>query len=821
MLDEGYRRCQRGADVVIGFAETHGRVGTVAQLRNLEVIPRRTMKHRDSSFEEMDIAAVLERQPDVALVDELAHTNVPGSINTKRWQDVEELLDAGIDVVTTLNIQHLESLNDVVEAITGIQQRETVPDAMVRKADQIELVDMSPEALRKRMSHGNIYPAERIQPALDNYFRAGNLGALRELALLWAADRVEDALDDYRLRNGIAKPWETRERVVVAVTGAKGSDQLIRRAARIASRTHGVLIGVHINTEDGLRNIAPGALERHRDLLIELGGIYKEVAGGDIAQTLVSFARSERATQLVMGASQRSRLAELVRGSVIGRTLSNAQGIDVHVIAAVADEQRLPLARPRMRFGGLPRRRQAAGWVLLMVGLPPLTAFLAHHRGDIGVATDLLLYLLLVVAAGAVGGVWPSLVGAVVGSVLVNYYLVEPTHTLTISNPENFFALVVFLVVAGIVSAFVTLSSRRAHDSIRLRAEAEALARTTATLAGAADPLPMLLEQVRSVFSMDGAAVLRPGTAGGWVAEATAGNAPTEPGEHTTIPLSADEGGLLVLRGSPLGVEDQRLVRAHAEQLGTALVSRQLQREVSRSSAIKEADTMRTALLQAVSHDLRAPLANIKADVTSLLSTEVKFDLETRHEFLTSIDEETDRLNRLVGNLLDMSRLQAGVLTLRLGPVALEDVVSTALQSLSIAQNNVIVELGTNLPFVNADADLLERAVANIVANAIRFTPAGEHVIVDGVRSNDGQVHLQVIDHGPGIDEGLREAVLQPFQRAGDGPNGTGVGLGLAVASGFVGLMGGTLSLSDTAGRGLTVDIALPVVSDKPPEAIQ
>jgi len=280
-------------------------VQTAALLAGLEIIPRARIGYRGAVFEEMDLAAVLARDPQIALVDEVAHTNVPGSRHAKRWQDVEDLLDAGIDVITTLNIQHLESLNDVVQKITGVPQRETVPDAVARAAEQVELIDMTPEALRRRMAHGNIYPAEKVDASLANYFREGNLGALRELALMWVADRVDEALAVYRESHGIARPWETRERVVVAITGAPGGDDVIRRAARMAMRTRGDLLGVHVRPADGLAGPSTERLADLRRLLTELGGEYREVSGGDVAEALVGFARAENATQLVRGASQR------------------------------------------------------------------------------------------------------------------------------------------------------------------------------------------------------------------------------------------------------------------------------------------------------------------------------------------------------------------------------------------------------------------------------------------------------------------------------------------------------------------------------------
>jgi two-component system, OmpR family, sensor histidine kinase KdpD len=333
MLNEGWRRRQRGTDVVVGYLETHGRAQTAEQLRDLETVPRRTIRYRHADFEEMDVDAVLSRRPQVALVDELAHTNVPGSRNAKRWQDVNELLDAGIDVITTLNIQHLESMNDVVEAITGVRQRETIPDEVVRAAEQVELVDMTAEALRRRMSHGNIYAADKIDEALTNYFRHGNLDALRELALLWVADRVDDALLRYRREHGIEEPWETRERVVVALTGAPSGEHLIRRAARMASRGRAELLGVHIRATDGRSRPPDAGLERHRDLIESLGGTYHEIIADDIGPALIGFARRENATQLVLGASRRTRWAELTAGSVISQVVRDSGAIDVHIIS--------------------------------------------------------------------------------------------------------------------------------------------------------------------------------------------------------------------------------------------------------------------------------------------------------------------------------------------------------------------------------------------------------------------------------------------------------------------------------------------------------
>src|SRR5215468_4963376 len=334
MLEEGHRRRDRGTDVVVGYVETHGRQHTADLISDLEVVPRREITYRGSTFTEMDVDAVLARRPDVALVDELAHTNVPGSRNAKRWQDIEELLAAGITVITTVNVQHLESINDVVQQITGVPQQETVPDAVVRRAEQVELVDMAPEALRRRMAHGNVYKPEMVDAALGNYFRVGNLTALRELALLWLADKVDDQLDRYRAEHHISATWETRERVVVALTGGPEGDTLIRRAARIAARSHGGdLLAVHVTRSDGLAGGGdPAHLARQRTLVENLGGTYHQVVGNDITSALLDFARGVNASQLVLGASRRGRLAQLFSPGVGVTTTAESGSIDVHLV---------------------------------------------------------------------------------------------------------------------------------------------------------------------------------------------------------------------------------------------------------------------------------------------------------------------------------------------------------------------------------------------------------------------------------------------------------------------------------------------------------
>jgi two-component system sensor histidine kinase KdpD len=808
MLDEGFRRRERGTDVVVGYVETHGRAKTAEKLRDLEVVPRRRYEYRDAVLEDMDLDAILERRPDVVLVDELAHTNTPGCRHEKRWQDVDALLAAGIDVISTVNIQHLESVNDLVETITGVRQQETVPDVVVRRAEQVELVDMTPEALRRRMAHGNIYAAEKIDAALSNYFRPGNLAALRELALLWVADRVDESLQAYLEAHGIAETWETRERIVVAVTGAPGGGELIRRAARIATRTRGDLVGVHVALASGLQS-SSGELERHRTLVRDLGGAYHEIVSDDPGRALVQFAHGERATQLVLGASRRTRWQRLVHGSVIDTVLHTAGELDVHVIASPS-VSRTPTRPTLTRRSGVAPRRKRLGWVLGIVALPIVTLLLVPLRGDIELSTVLLAYLTIVVAAAAIGGAGPGVVTALAAFLLENFYFVPPHHTFEIHGAENVVSLVGFLAFAATISVLVNRLARRNREVDRVRAEAEALARTAGTLAIDADTLPGLIDNIRTIFGLDAVALLeREG--GGWLAVAASGSNPPQSPDGGDV-LRVDDDTLIVVRGSALDVEDRSLLAAFAGQAASVLETRRLRRDAAAAANLAQADSMRTGLLRAVSHDLRTPLAGIKASVTSLLQDDVQFDAAQERDFLEVIDEECDRLTRLVENLLDASRLQAGVVTVHNVPVLLDDVVATALASIEGTERRIEVELPRDLPSLRVDPDLLERILANIVANALRHSPEGSPVrVTAGVVAD--RVELLVIDRGPGIPASKRAAVLRPFQRLGDGAEG-GIGLGLSIVHGFTELLGGDLRLEDTPGGGLTVVVSLPLEAE-------
>jgi two-component system sensor histidine kinase KdpD len=815
MLGEAVRRKNRGTDVVVGVVETHGRVETTKQLADLEIVPPKEIEYRGAVLREMDLDAILARRPQVVLVDEYAHTNAPGSRNEKRWQDVERLLGAGIDVISTLNIQHLESLNDVILRITGTAQRETVPDEIVRRADQLELVDMTSEAIRRRMAHGNIYPAERIDAALANYFRPGNLDALRELALLWVADRVEESLQSYLDTHAIDHSWETRERVVVGVTGIPGGEALIRRAARMAGRVGGDFVGVHIAVDDGLTREDPESLSTQRRLVEELGGKVHEVVGHDTAESLAAFARREKATQLVLGATRRSRWHELLHGSFVARVTRLAGDVDIHVIAQHSDDDSAP-SSARRAAPGLDRRRVIASWLLLAFGLPLLIAVTVPFRDDIALSTELLLALSLVLAIAAIGGKIVAAVAAIVASVLVNWFYVVPYNTVTIDEFENIVALVVFAAVALTVGTLVDVASKRALEGRRARLEAEALARSTTSLAADPEPLPRLLEQLHTTFNLTGVQILRPEDEG-VVTVASAGDVSGSP--SASIPLaSTGQGGhgplsTLQVFGRTLSLDDHRLLRVLADQLVVAMDNRRLVAEAAEAATLADIDAVRTALLRAVSHDLRTPLASIKAMISGLRDPAVNWTDDQLAEALETVDQETDRLNRLVGNLLDASRLQIGALAMEIRPTVLTDTVNSALLSLNVPPDEVRVEIGSDT-WVMSDPMLLERSLANVISNALRHSPPQHAVRVEAGIVGDS-VHLRIIDRGLGIPVGDRARVRTPFQRLGDQrTNDDGVGLGLSIAQGFVEAMHGALTLDDTPGGGLTVTITLPKAAE-------
>jgi two-component system sensor histidine kinase KdpD len=822
MLGEARRRLERGTDVVAGLVETHDRARIAELLDGIEIVPRKRMEHRGHGFEEMDADAVLARKPEVAIVDELAHTNVPGSRNAKRWQDVEEFLEAGIDVLSTVNVQHLESLNDVVQRITGVPQQETVPDEVVRKAEQIELVDITPEALRRRLAHGNIYPAHRIDAALGNYFRPGNLTALRELALLWVADQVDVALQRYRAEKDITDIWEARERVVVAITGGRESETLIRRASRIATRAGAELIVLQILRGDGLVSASPQDVAKYRKLADDVGATFHTVVGDDVPTALLDFARGVNATQLVLGTSRRSRWARLFNEGIGATVVQRSGPIDVHMVTHEHSGGQL---RARLVHSPLTPTRQVVGWILGALAPALATLIGVLLREDLILSTNLIDYFLATIVVALVGGLGPALVASVLSALLLDFFFTPPLFSLTVDAPQNVVMLIASAIVATMVSLVVDSAARRAEQAAAARTEASLLASYARTVLTNPQPLNRLLEKVRENFGLTSVALLEK-REGKWATVASVGDSPGDEPDQADVYIVVTTDVRLALRGKALPAQDRRVLEAAAGQALLALRQQRMAAQALETQRRAERTELRTALLSAVGHDLRTPLTSIKAAVGSLRADDLELSDEDTQELLATVEESGDRLSGLVDNLLDSSRLAAGAVESNLKPVGYDEIVARALSGLD-GRKQVAVDVDDQLPLVYADVGLLERVAANLIDNALRHGQLNprRYVDVDGngmvspdeptvaVRASAyaDRVELWVVDHGRGLPKGSSNAVFAPFQRLGD--REFGVGLGLSVAKGFTEAMGGTIRAEDTPGGGLSMVVSLPAAT--------
>ncbi|MEU9125807.1 DUF4118 domain-containing protein [Streptomyces sp. NPDC048506] len=809
MLEEGQRLRALGADVVVGFVEPHGRRPTAAMAEGLETVPRCTLVHRGASFTEMDLDAVLARRPQVALVDELAHSNVPGTRNAKRWQDVEELLDAGVDVVTTLNVQHLESLNDVVRQITGVRQRETLPDEVARRADQIELVDLPPEVLRRRMVHGDVYPPDRIESALTHYFRVGNLTALRELALLWLADRVEEGLQRYRAAHGISAPWETRERILVALSGGPEGETLIRRAARISARTPGTeLLGLHVVPADGLTGADPAALDTQRVLLESLGGSYHQASGEDVVEALLQFAEAEDVTQIVLGASRHGRLASALRAGTGERTIKGSGPIDVHIVtheeAAGATALRLP--RPTRGIG---RRRFWSAFAGAVLLLPLLTVLLAALRGRLDLSSDLVLYLLAVVVVGLVGGLCPALFAAVAAALLADYYFTVPVHSLAMERVNEIVALIVFVATAALVGTAAGRTAQRTYQAVRATSEARALSRlATAMMRG--QELTALVEQIRENFGLTSISLLERDPEASpeprWYVVASAGERPPEKPYEADVESPVDENLTLAARGSGLSTEDQRVFAACAAELGLAHTRGRTAGATADADALADAERTRASLLLAAGRDLRLPLRAAEEALARLDVVGAGPASQETARLVGSARTAVRRATQLVTDLDELSRLHAGALDLYLRPVDLDEALAAALDDLGPGGHTIVVRLPERLPDVIADAALLTRVLTALGADALRHSPRDRPPVVSAEVHSD-RLEIRVTDGYPDSGSDAPAQAVATAARAAGGREGS---LGLRLSRDLVEAMGGTF---ETAGAGAAFAVTLTLPS--------
>jgi two-component system, OmpR family, sensor histidine kinase KdpD len=789
MLDEAHRRTGRGTDVVAAWVDARGRPVTETRLHGLEVVPPLLVVAGNLVSPQVDREAVLARRPQVALVDDLGASWEADGHRCYRWHDVEVLLAAGIDVIATLDVGSIDSLADIVSELTGRVRAGRVPDSVVVGA-QIELVDMAPEAVRRRLAHGNIVEVEQLDTAMAKQFDPVVLAAVRELTVTWLAEHLRS-----QRGRSHAGPAASRDRIMIALSGAPDGERLIGRAARLAARLDGDLLGVLAIFDEPDRATAE-RLVVQRQLLEHLGGTYHEVRGHRVVDCLLQVVDSERVSHLVLGASPRNWRGR----SLVDEVLAWAGELDVHVVGGSS-----PLVRRRALPlpGG---HRQATAALMAAVLLPLVTALLVVLRDQYSLSVALLAYVVVVVAVTSIGGAAVGVGCALAAFLCANFFFTEPLHTFTVTDFDDGVALVVFLIVTAIVSVLVSQERRQATDADAASQEAEAVAVVAAVLSRAPAPVAALVEHLSRALG-DRPAALERMEGEVWQVVVARGGA-LESSDPAL--LAVDDRHRLRIDGEPLALPLRRLATAVASQLAAALQADGLRRASERDRARAVGDGYRTALLRAVSHDLRTPLTSIKTSVSSLLSHEVSWTADETEEFLDVIDTEADRLERLIVNLLDMSRLETGGIHARLTAVDAAEVVAAALATLTHLGPGRCRLLIDDDAVVDADPALLERIVANLVANADRAAPDGSAVTIRVGIVDAATAQIQVVDQGPGIARHLRDRAVEPFSRLDGRAPGAGLGLGLAIVEGFVSALRGQLTLEDTPGGGLTATVRLP-----------
>jgi two-component system sensor histidine kinase KdpD len=836
MLTSAHDLRRQGIDIVLGLIETHGRAETEALVQDLEMMPRLEIVYRGHTLAEMNVPAILARRPRVALVDELAHTNAPGSPHPKRYQDVEDLLNAGIDVYTTLNVQHVESLNDIVAQITRIHVRETVPDRLIELADEIKLVDLSPEALIQRLHEGKVYVREQAQRALKHYFAPGNLTALRELALRMTASRVDQQMLSYMQAHAIPGPWAAGERILVCLSGGRTASQLVRLGKRRADQFRCKWIALYIQTprqagfsDEELENIA--AAQR---LAEHLGGEALTIHGQEPVAAILEFAHSHNITQIILGKSKRPWWFEWVYGSVVRKLIQRSGDIDVSVVTGEPDARpvnphKIPARREVRRFG-------AKSSVIALASVVATTAAAVWISRTLHPSDVSLLFLLPVLVSAVMSGLWPALFASVLSALSYNFFLLPPYYEFTIADPGNILAFFILCVVALITSNLASRGQAQAqvaNERAKATEELYAFSRKLAAIDEVDDLLWTTGFQVASMLGVRVVLLLPQGEsltvrAGyppedqiddqdmaaarwSWEQHRPAGRgSDTLPGaKWLFLPLHTERtrvGVIGILRDSPgeiLTVDQRRLFHALANQAAVALDRIRLAQEIEAARLVAETERLRSALLTSISHDLRTPLASIIGAVTSLRSYGVAYDEAARLELMTTIQEEAERLNRFVGNLLDMTRIESGALSPKLEAVDLTDVVGTVLRRLSklLGGHRIDVRIPPEFPLLRSDFLLLEQVLANLLDNAAKYSPLGSSIQIEA-RAQGDTASIRITDEGEGIPVEALSRIFDKFYRvqAGDRQR-AGTGLGLAICRGFVEAMNGTITAANRSDR--------------------
>ncbi len=845
MLIEAHNKKREGVDVVIGVVEHHGRDETRHLLAGLEIVPRRQISYRGQTLKEMDLDAILKRKPKLVLVDELAHTNAEGVRHPKRWMDVRDLLAAGIDVFSTMNVQHLESANDIVARITKVQVQETVPDSVLDIADEIEVVDITPEELLQRLREGKVYPQEVAQRALANFFSAGNITALRELALRRAAERVDDALRAHMAEHGIEGPWEASERVLACIDSTPAALTVVRRAKRLADRLRAPWEVIHVATpesERGPRRSRDALLEAFR-LAEELGALTRSLTGDDRAAEIVAYAKEQNVSHIVIGAAARPLWFELLRGSIIRRLVRGAGDIAIEICPR--DEQKTgAVIGEAIR---LPSLGDPGGYLSASFLIAIATTFAVAINDWVQLPNISLVYVLAIIAAAIRYGMAVSIFTAVASALAYNFFLIPPLHTFTIADPSNIYAFIFFIAIGLAVSGVAarvraqTLIARKqarratdletfARGLVGMEAEGEIATSTAETASKLMFARVVVLSarngELEPIGEAPGPEMLGADdlAAAKWAftqrREAGRGSDTLHGARWLFLPIPGEHGFVGVIGVRPLDdaerldPDQRRVLDLIAAQAGVALDRARYQHEAADARVEAESERLKGTLLASVSHDLKTPLSTIRSAIESLQQYGDRHDSSTKAELLETARSEIGRLTRFIENLLDMSRIDAGAVHVKRHPIEVADLVERALERTRGVLHGKIVsrDVSTALPRVIVDADLVEAAIANVLENAGKYAPDGSTVLVRAFRQ-DSRVTIEVLDEGAGFPPDAMQRLFDKFARGveGDGrPPGTG--LGLAIAKGFLEAQGGSIEAANRSDRpGAAVCIRLPI----------
>jgi two-component system sensor histidine kinase KdpD len=845
MLVSGRARRAEGIDVVIGVVETHGRKETQALVDGFEVIPRAKMDYKGRALEEMDLDAILARRPALVLVDELAHTNAPGSRHPKRYLDVQEILAQGIDVYTTLNIQHVESLNDVVAQITRIRVRETVPDSIIDRADDVEIIDLTPDDLIKRLHEGKVYLPNTARRAIENYFSPGNLTALRELALRRTAQRVDEQLLSHMQAHAISGPWAAGERVLVCVDERSRGASLVRYARRQAERLRAPWVALHIETSRSanLPEADRDRLAATLRLAEQLGGDAVTLPGQNVAEDIVAYAAANNVTHIVTGKPHKPKWREFFEGSVAYDLIHQAGDISVHVISGNERD----VQAPRGVALAQPRQFDIRPYLLSTVFVACALAVGFALDQFLDVRNIALVFLMAVLTAAVTSGLWPALYASVLGALVFNFFFLPPLYTLNIGDPESVIAFVFFLVVA-VIASNLTARVQRQATAARQRARAtEDLYLFSKKLAGTGtldDVLWATAFQIASMLKVrvvllmpeEGTIVMKAGyppddtlvdadiaaARWAWEHDRPAGRgADTLPGaKRLYLPLKTGRTAIGVVgldndrQGPLLTPEQQRLFDALADQAALAIERVQLVADVDRARLEAEADRLRSALLTSISHDLKTPLSAIMGAAATLKEYSLAMAEPDRTELLSTVVDESERLNRFIANLLDMTKIESGAMAPNDALHDVGDIVGSVLRRAAkiTARHRTELDLQPDLPMLKVDPVLFEQVLFNLIDNAAKYAPPQTTIIIRG-RTDGAFVVLQVIDQGPGIPPEDLDRVFDSFYRVRKGDHvRAGTGLGLSICRGFVEAMGGTITAGNrTDGTGAVLTIRMPI----------